>query len=66
MYIQNIDDRFSKDFQLWFDNQGYDHNTKVKTLKVIKTVCNHANENGIPTHPQMSNIVKGLNYKHEH
>lgn len=63
VYIQNIDNRFSKDFQLWCDNQGYDHNTKVKTLKVIKTVCNHANENGIPTNPQMPNIVKGLNYK---
>jgi len=63
VYIQNIDNRFSKDFQLWCDNQGYDHNTKIKTLKVIKTVCNHADENGVPTHPQLANIVKGLKYK---
>tara|TARA_R100001369_G_scaffold10176_1_gene23155 strand:+ start:2719 stop:4050 length:1332 start_codon:yes stop_codon:yes gene_type:complete len=63
VFIQNIDNKFSKKFQLWMDNKGYDHNTKVKTLKVIKTVCNHASENGIPINPQLKSILKDLRYK---
>ena len=63
VFIQNVDTKFSKKFQLWMDDQGYDHNTKVKTLKVIKTVCNHASENGIPINPQLKNVVKELRYK---
>lgn len=63
VYIHNVDNKFSKSFQLWSDENGYDHNTKVKTLKVIKTVCNHASENGLPTSSQLGTITKGLNYK---
>jgi hypothetical protein len=61
--IHDINNRFSKLFQLWCDNVGYDHNTKLKTLKVIKTVCNHAADNGISVHPQLPTITKGLRYK---
>ena len=63
VYIHNIDNKFSKIFQLWCDKAGYDHNTKLKTLKVIKTVCNHASDNGLKTSPQLKNITKGLYYK---
>jgi len=63
VYIHNVDNKFSKSFQLWCDEEGYDHNTKLKTLKVIKTVCNHATENGLSTSTQLGAIAKGLRYK---
>jgi len=63
IYIHNVDNKFSKLFQLWCDEEGYDHNTKLKTLKVIKTVCNHASENGLSTSAQLGTITKGLRYK---
>lgn len=61
--MHNVDNKFSKLFQLWCDEVGYDHNTKLKTLKVIKTVCNHASESGVFTNPQLATITKGLRYK---
>jgi len=63
VYIHYVDNKFSKLFQLWCDEVGYDHNTKVKTLKVVKTVCNHAFENGLRTSHQLGFITKGLKYK---
>jgi len=63
VYIHNVDTKFSKLFQLWCDEEGYDHNTKLKTLKVIKTVCNHASENGLSISSQLGTITKGLRYK---
>lgn len=63
VYIQDVNKKFSKKFQLWCDEEGYHHNTKVKTLKDIKTICIHASENGIPVHPELSFMVKGLKYK---
>lgn len=63
VYIHYVNNKFSKLFQLWCDKVGYDHNTKVKTLKVIKTVCNHAAENGLRTSNQLGFITKGLKYK---
>jgi len=63
IYIHNVDNKFSKLFQLWCDEEGYDYNTKLKTLKVIKTVCNHASENGLSTSSQLGTITKGLRYK---
>lgn len=63
IYIHNVDNKFSKLFQLWCDEEGYDHNTKLKTLKVIKTVCNHASENGLLTSSQLGTITKGLKYR---
>ena len=55
--------KFSHKLQNWLDSNGYNHNTKVKTLKVVLTVCNHARENGIPTHPELPQITKNLRYK---
>jgi len=63
VYIHHVDSKLSKRFQLWCDEKGYDYNTKVKTLKVIKTVCNHAAENGLRISGQLSYITKGLKYK---
>jgi len=63
VHIKNVDNKFSKMFQLWCDNEGYDHNTKIKTVKVIKTVCNHAADNGLYVSSQLSTITKELKYK---
>ncbi len=63
IYIQEINKRFSLSLQKWCDDNNYDHNTKVKTIKVVLTICNHAIENGITTNPELQNITKGLKYK---
>lgn len=63
VYIQEVNKKFSRNFQEWCNNTGYDHNTIVKTLKMIKTVCNHARENGLATHPELEFIGKGMKYK---
>jgi integrase len=63
VYIQNINLKFSNEFQLWCDKVGYDVNTTKKTLQVIKTVCNHAYENGLVIHPDLNRIDKELKYK---
>lgn len=64
IYIQNVNMRFSHEFQLWGDSEGYDPNTIKKTLSVIKTVCNHALENGLIVSPDLGRIEKGLKYKY--
>ncbi|AXT63093.1 hypothetical protein D1816_23005 [Aquimarina sp. AD10] len=63
VYIQDVNKKLSIAIQKWCDKNGYAHNTKVKTLKVIKTVCNHAKENGVIAHPELDLITKGLKYK---
>jgi integrase len=49
--------------QKWCDDNGYAHNTKVKTIKVILTICNFASENGKPTSNELKSITKNLTYK---
>ncbi|MFD0977840.1 phage integrase SAM-like domain-containing protein [Salinimicrobium gaetbulicola] len=67
IYIQEVNRRFSRSFQSWCDKENYANNTKLQTLKVIKTICYHAKENGIPTHPELEYIAKGLRFqKAEH
>ena len=61
--IKNIDKEFSFELQIWMDEQGYAHNTKVKTLKVIKTICNFAIDKGLKVNEQFNLITKGLSYK---
>ncbi|WKK66509.1 site-specific integrase [Lutimonas zeaxanthinifaciens] len=63
IYIQEINKKFSLSMQKWCDDNGYAHNTKVKTLKVILTVCNHALDNQVPAHPELSLITKNLEYE---
>ncbi len=63
IYIQEMNKKFSQILQNWLDENAYNHNTKVKTLKVVQTVCNHAKENGIVTHPELPQITKNLRYK---
>lgn len=63
VYIQEVNKKFALSMQKWCDDNKYAHNTKVKTLKVILTVCNHAIENGISTDPELQFITKSLKYK---
>lgn len=63
IYIQEVNKKFSFSIQKWCDEQGYAHNTKVQTLKVILTICNHASENGIETSRELKYITKSLKYK---
>lgn len=61
--IKDINKDFSYEFQKWLDEKGYAHNTKVKTLKVIKTICNFAIDKGLKVHEEYNFITKGLTYK---
>lgn len=63
VYIQEVNRKFALKMQKWCLKNNYAHNTIVKTLKVILTVCNHAKENGIATHPELNLITKGSKYK---
>ncbi len=60
LYIQDIDKNFSFSYQKWSDQQGYAQNTKKETLKMVKTICYFAEENGTPIKPQVKNITKGM------
>ncbi len=63
VYIREVSKKLALSLQRWCIEQNYAHNTTVKTLKVFLTVCNHAKENGIITHPELPYITKGLKYK---
>ena len=63
IYLKNIDKMFSYEFQKWLDDEGYAHNTKVKTLKVIKTICNFAIDKGLKVNEEYNFISKGLSFK---
>ena len=63
VYIREVNTRFARSLQKWCVKENYAHNTIVKTLKVILTVCNHAKENGVITHPELPLITKGNRYK---
>jgi len=63
IYIREVNKVFANSLKRWCNKMGYAHNTTVKTLKVVLTVCNHAKENGIITHPDLSLITKNIHYK---
>ncbi len=63
VYIKEVNNKFAHRLQRWCIKENYAHNTIVKTLKVILTVCNHAKENGIITHQELPLITKGNKYK---
>lgn len=69
VYVNQVDKKIGFALQQWCDKKNYAHNTKLQTLKVLLTICNHAKERGIPTHPELEYITKGLRYqksKHIH
>jgi outer membrane protein OmpA-like peptidoglycan-associated protein len=63
LYIQEINKEVSSHIQKWCDKNNYAHNTKVKTIKVIRTICNHAREhNNKPLNPDIDFILMDLKY----
>jgi len=63
IYIAEIDKGFKNNLIKWLDEEGYAHNTKVQTFKVIVTICNHAKEKNKPTHSDLSSLISGLKYQ---
>ncbi|MGY5846626.1 phage integrase SAM-like domain-containing protein [Salegentibacter sp. HM20] len=61
--IEDVNKKFAASLQRWCEKENYAHNTIVKTLKVILTLCNHARENGVPSHPELEFITKGKKYR---
>lgn len=63
VYVENVNKAFRNNFLEWLDLKEYGHNSKVKMIKVIFTVCNFVKEEkGILTHPELDSITKGLSY----
>ena len=63
LYIQEVNKGVSSHIQKWCDKNNYAHNTKVKTIKVIRTICNHAREyNNKPLNPDIDFIMMDLKY----
>lgn len=56
IFINDVNEKFKKDFEKYCLNQNYALNTFSKDLRVIKTVCNHAKHNGIKTSHQLDSI----------
>jgi hypothetical protein len=58
--IENINEKFKKDFERYCITQNYAPNTISKDLRTIKTVCNHAKNNGLLTSHQLDSIKTPL------
>lgn len=56
IFINDVNEKFKKDFEKYCFKQNYALNTVSKDLRVIKTVCNHAKHNGINTSHQLDSI----------
>jgi hypothetical protein len=54
--ISDVNESFKKDFEKFCIKNNYAINTISKSIKIIKTVCNHAKQNGIQTSHQLENI----------
>lgn len=54
--IIDINTHFKNDFERYCINNNYAKNTISKDLRTIKTVCNHAKQNGIEVSNQLDNI----------
>ena len=54
--ITDIDAKFKASFEKYCLVQQYNNNTTQRTIRFIKTVCNHAKVNGLSTNFQLDNI----------
>ncbi len=54
--IKEVDSTFKFEFERFCAEQKYKHNTVARTIKFIKTVCKHAESNGIEVSPQLKSI----------
>lgn len=64
VYIENIDLTFVSRFEDWMKEDGYAKNTRIKTTKTIKELCNHAKLRGIKLNPEVERIALGKEYKY--
>jgi hypothetical protein len=65
-YLQEVNNDFAQRFKDWSDSKIYHINTYIKTIKVISTVCKHAQEKyNIILHPQIIGMTRGkeMEYK---
>jgi integrase len=55
-FIKDIDDSFRLNFESYCTQQNYARNTITRAIKAIKTICYHAQANGIDISRQLSSI----------
>lgn len=56
VYIKEVNLKFKKDFEDYCIGHDYMPNTVARAVRFLKTVCNYAKSNGIPTHYQLDSI----------
>lgn len=56
LLINDIDTHFKKRFEDYCTKNGYAPNTIARNIRFIKTVCRHAQSNGLETSYQLDNI----------
>ncbi len=54
--INHVNADFKLQFEVFCKKEGYAANTIARAIKFIKTICYHAQSNGIETHFQLNNI----------
>jgi integrase len=54
--INDVNADFKLQFEVFCKKEGYAANTIARAIKFIKTICYHAQSNGIETHFQLNNI----------
>lgn len=58
--IKDINSLFQFKFEEYCIGEGYANNTIARCIKFIKSVCNHAKNNGIETHSQLQGLRKKM------
>jgi len=56
--ISEINQNFQMKFERYCFQESYAPNTIARAIKFIKTVCRHANNNGVDVHKQLDNLKK--------
>ncbi|MCG9910057.1 MAG: site-specific integrase [Flavobacteriales bacterium] len=56
-HVKDVNANFKLEFEKYCISQNYAPNTIARAIKFIKTLCYHAQSNGIETHFQLSNIA---------
>ncbi len=60
IYFTEVNNALKSRLMDWLDKKGYAHNTKIQTLKIIVTICNHAIERNIKVNPESVRLTKGM------
>ena len=55
--INEVDANFKLSFDTYCKKENYASTTIAKSMKIIKSVCYHANSNGIENHNQLKGII---------